>query len=166
MKSKDAIRAEEFRNSIVGVVSGIYYRQKRNSRKRGHTPPSYSRVELDEWMHNNGYKELYDTWISSGMDTSLKPSVDRLIDSIGYSFDNIQLVTWKQNQEKNYKERKNGTNSQINKRVGQFSKDGILIESFHSIKEAERVTGINNNCIGRVCRNKGKLAGGFKWSYQ
>jgi hypothetical protein len=49
----------------------------------------------------NNFYELYNNWIDSGYKKSDKPSVDRIDDYKGYSFDNIQLMTWKENNKKN-----------------------------------------------------------------
>lgn len=46
--------------------------------------------------------------------------------------------------------------------VSQFDVDGNFIKSFESIKEATKVTGINN--ISRSCR-EGTKAGGYYWKY-
>ncbi len=75
----------------IGVIIGIYSRQKINSRKRNHPLPSYSKSELKEWMYNEGFKLLYDNWLASDFSKWLKPSCDRLDDYKGYSFDNMRL---------------------------------------------------------------------------
>ena len=43
-------------------------------------------------------------------------------------------------------------------------KDGNIVNSFNSIKEAARITGINHLCISRNIRGLQKRAGGFVWS--
>lgn len=46
-------------------------------------------------------------------------------------------------------------------------KEGIIINVYNSVREAERITGIGHSAISR-CANKQKkykTAGGFKWSY-
>ena len=50
--------------------------------------------------------------------------------------------------------------------VKQLSKDGkTVIAIFGSGKEASEKTGVNRSHITKVCRNKGKSAGGFIWQY-
>ena len=57
------------------------------------------------------------------------------------------------------------------KPVYQLSKDGKIIQRFNSIKEANRVTGINESSISLICRGKGRnginfiTAGGYKWKF-
>ena len=52
------------------------------------------------------------------------------------------------------------------KRVYQYTKDGIYINTFYGIREAERQTGIGRESISRCCRGKLKTAGGYVWKYE
>lgn len=45
-------------------------------------------------------------------------------------------------------------------------KDGFLIGSYSSIREAERATGIAHTSISRVIRGTLHTAGGYKWKYK
>ena len=45
-------------------------------------------------------------------------------------------------------------------------KDGFLIGSYSSIREAERATGIAHTSISRVIRGTLNTAGGYKWKYK
>ena len=47
--------------------------------------------------------------------------------------------------------------------VYQYDSNMILINTYISIAEAERQTGISHSSIGYVIHNKMKLAGGFIW---
>lgn len=49
--------------------------------------------------------------------------------------------------------------------VYQYSKKGEYLNSFGSIKEAYRITGVNSSDISICCKGKRKSAGGYKWSY-
>lgn len=52
------------------------------------------------------------------------------------------------------------------KKVHQFAfPSGILLNTFKSVAEASRVTGVSKTCISRVCRNEREQSGGYKWSY-
>jgi hypothetical protein len=59
-------------------------------------------------------------------------------------------------------------NDQINfykKQVQQYTLDGILINTFSSIREAEEKTGAHNTTITQCCKEKVNTAGGFIWKY-
>ncbi len=153
-----------------GLVKKIYNCQKWNSKKRGHNPPEYTSKELIEWLFaQDKFHQLYDNWKASGYDTNIIPSCDRIDDNKGYSLENIQLMTWGENNRKGNDDMRagkliNGTNPQ--KPVIQYDLLGNKINEFHSIKEAERQTGIPNTNISKCCRDIFKQTGAFKWSYK
>lgn len=51
------------------------------------------------------------------------------------------------------------------RKVIQMDADGNYIDSFESLSEAKRKTGINNFSISNVCRGVNKTAGGYRWKY-
>ena len=96
------------------------------------------------------------------------PSVDRLEDSIGYSFGNIQIMTWAENKAKCYRDVRsgkltNGRNPQ--KKVLQMDKSGKLIKGFVSVRQAERETGLDGSSISKCCRGERLTVEGFTWKY-
>lgn len=80
-----------------GVIRVLYKTQKRHQKLRGHGDMPYTKNELKIWLEDNGFKESFEFWKKSGYINELKPSIDRLDDFKGYDFDNIRLVTWKEN---------------------------------------------------------------------
>jgi len=149
----------------AGLVTKIYGNQLNHSKTRGHIPPKYSRVDLQEWLFlQDRFHLMYDEWVKSGFVKKLTPSIDRLNDSRGYAFDNIQLVTWEDNYKKHKAQVVNGSAYKSkNKPVIQLSIDNVEVGEFYSITEAGRQTGISN--ISCVCNGSRKTAGGFKWKY-
>ena len=81
---------------------------------------------------------------------------DRTNDNV----ENLEWVTAKQNV-KHSKEHYVGSN---HKPVLQI-KDGIIINSFCSLSEAERKTGAKCSNIVRCCKGQRKTAKGFQWEY-
>jgi len=150
-----------------GVVTGIYGGQRSGSKKRGHLPPTYTKQELKEWLYSNPlFHILYDNWKRLDYQKRYKPSVDRKDDYIGYTMDNIQLMTWGENRTKGYKDKTEGRNNKNNKAVIQLTTDGEFIAEYHSTSEAGRQTEIKNCSISEVCRGNRKTAGGFVWGYK
>ena len=99
----------KYQRTKKGVIGTIYNRQTRSSKSRGHRPPEYTKKEFKEWIVSQTlFHELYDEWKQSGYLKRLKPSVDRKCDDIHYCMNNIQLMTWEENNAKlnagNYKD--------------------------------------------------------------
>jgi hypothetical protein len=157
--------SKNLRRSELGTINKIYDQQRHKSIHRNHKQPVYTKNELTVWLYENRFKELYDTWKNSNYEKDLTPSCDRLDNSKGYSLDNIELVTWKENNKRAYSDRKCGNIKQGLKPVSQYSKSNELINNYHSICEAERQTKIVKTSISACCSGKLKTAGGYVWKY-
>lgn len=147
-----------------GVIRVIYKTQNSSSKKRGHEKPDYSKNQLAEWLYSNGFKVLYDGWVSSGYVKSKKPSVDRIDDLKGYSIDNIRLVTWNDNFKSAVSDKMNGKGSQGSqcKPVGKLDSNLELISAYVSYWSAVRECGYS---IEHQIKNRVKCRNGFYWEY-
>ena len=56
-------------------------------------------------------------------------------------------------------------NKYTSKEVYQYTLDGKFVNTYPSIREAVRQTGLDHSAISKVCRGKIKYTGGFIWSY-
>jgi len=150
--------------TIRGVITTIYGSQKQNSIARGHGLPLYTKKELSNWLLNDWlFSLLYSNWANLGYIKDMKPSMDRLDDNKGYSFDNIQITTWGENNSKGRCDIKSGKLINNHKAVLQFTKDGIFMQEFVSASEANRHFRGN---IAACCRKKAKFAGGYAWKFK
>lgn len=140
----------------TGLITHIYSNQKIDSIARGHNPPAYTKQVLSDWFFEQGnFILLYNNWVDSNYSKRLTPSVDRLNDNLGYSLDNIQLITWRENNIKG-----------INKskvKVNKFGLDGAFIKTYNSITLAKLKTGAGS--ISECCRGKVSKSGNFLWKY-
>lgn len=150
--------------SEKGVIRVLYKTQKRHQRLRGHGDMPYTKAEFENWLYANGYKGLYEKFKESGFIKDLKPSVDRIDDFVGYSFENMKLTTWKHNREHQYEDIKKGigTSGKRCKPLAKVGSNGRIVCEYPSYSSAKRDMGyslehqIKN---GVVCRN------GFYWKY-
>lgn len=158
--------AKEYNKTKLGLTSRMYYSQRHSCKKRNHKMPEYNREEFQNWVLNHHlFEELYNNWVESGYDKKLRPSIDRLDDYKSYTFDNIRLCTWHENNLKHYIDVKKGINNKTNKSVLQYDLDGNYINEYHSISYAARITKIRNADIQRACSGIYKQAGGYAWEY-
>ena len=87
-----------YRKSKKGISVILYNGQKSSSIKRGHPAPDYTLEEFRYWLFNQDkFHKLYQEWVDSGYHKDIKPSTDRLDDSLPYSLSNLQVITWKEN---------------------------------------------------------------------
>ena len=148
----------KYYHSFKGWITVKYHHMKLISKKRGHPPPKFTKKELFSWLiknYKNEIDQLFMDWKDSNYCMDRSPSLDRLNDSIGYSFRNIQLVDW----ETNYKK----SHIQMYIPVIQKTKNGKIVKHYKSISDSAEKTGLNRSCIGRVVSGVRKTCGGFLW---
>lgn len=162
------LRNTEYWRTPNGRISQIFAIQTVCSRQRKQEAPAYSRKELTTWAYQHGLDALWTSWRDSGYLKELTPSVDRLDPNYGYTLQNIRLVTWTENNEKAYEDRKSCKHiTKQNRLVNQLDLAGNVIKTFGSISAASRETGVARVPINYVCLGKKSCytAGGFKWAY-
>ena len=149
------------------LITSIYNSQRARSKERNHEMPNYTLKELGMWLrtHKN-FPLLYNNYVASGFKKMLVPSVDRKNDNIGYRFDNIQLMTYREHLDLTRQRIITGIDLRTSKAVLQYTLDGVFIKEFHSQKQASRETGINASHISECCKGKHKQARGFVWKYK
>ncbi len=164
------IDGDNYRKTKNGLVSVIYGNQKLSSIRRGHALPTYSNIELREWLlSQKKFHVLYDNWKRLDYQKMYSPSVDRKDDNIGYTLSNVQLMTWGENKAKGHRDMRSGKlthGSKPQKPVIQYIKNGKTVKEFVSVKEAGRSTNISPQNISKCCLLKRKFAGGFMWRFK
>ncbi len=74
------------------------------------------------------------------------------------------MIAWSLNNRRGTQDTKTGIDNKQSYRVQQIDiANGNIINTFHSIMEAERRTGISNSNISLVLSGKRNKAGGFIW---
>ena len=94
----DNTRRRIYNRTEKGLINRIFAGQLNASKKRGHLPPSYSKEEFLVWiLSQKKFHDMYSEWKQLDYPKSHSPSVDRKDDCLGYTIDNIQLMTWIEN---------------------------------------------------------------------
>lgn len=153
------------RRTIRGKIARIYSSQKENSIVRGHNKPNYSLNELITWVQQQPhFEEMFKQWKESNYNTSFAPSINRLKDSLGYSLDNIELITWKEHLKDTRKKLRDEAII-IGKAVIQYSTKGVKIAEYNNSEHAKEITKVNTGGITRCCQKKRVTAGSYYWCY-
>jgi len=152
------------RKTKVGVINDIYYNQRLSAKQRFHHPPDYSVVEFRDWVISHpSFHILFDVWVNGGYKKHLKPSCDRLNDYKSYTFDNLQITTWGENNARYKRDAINGLNTKRCKACRQETINGDVVGNFYSISQAGRETGIEPKNISAAINGRHKIIGGYVW---
>ena len=156
-----------YKRSKDGIVSKIYANQLRSARQREMELPTYSKEELREWLYSQKkFHLLYDNYKRLNYQKDYVPSVDRKDDYISYTMSNIQLLTWKQHNEKTWDDMRTGKNRKQCVPIVQMTLDGDFIAEHYSAKSVEKTLNIGHQNIVACCRGRRNIAGGFAWKYK
>lgn len=153
--------------TVAGLVEKLYLEQVHSSRMRKHSLPAYSLPEFREWFINQPvWIQLYNAWVDSGYLTAYRPSVDRLDNSTGYQFDNIQLVTFKENNKKSHTAASLGLSTNVTLRpVQQLDLQGNLLKEFISVTAAANAVGVTPASIVHSCKLLKQVTSTYLWKY-
>lgn len=151
-------------------LTKTYGRIKRDMKTKFGLELDFSKQELGDWADARGLACLLKNYMMSGYQKDLNPSVDRIDDFRGYVFDNMQLVTWAENNARGRASEKNKNQCRHmairvwSKPVVQVDEKGFHIATFSSVHAIERMLGLDSSLIARACR-KGVLGKGYYWHY-
>lgn len=96
-----------WKRTIGGLIRTIYHSQAYQPRSRSKIKyVNYSFEQFEHWIKCPKFFELYEAWQESGYSKWMKPSVDRIDPSGHYCIGNIEIMTWKENDEKGKLERR------------------------------------------------------------
>lgn len=142
-------------------IRNLYIGQVRRSKLRKHSLPAYTFEEFKKWIYDNDeFETLYSNWLKNNKHKDLTPSIDRLENNKGYSFDNIQLITWKENK----------VLGNISRRVAimQFDLEGKFIKEYASITEVNLAFGLKPKDMAIPMASKGLRysSHGYIWIYK
>lgn len=168
-KCKKCIRNYKlkYNRSLLNKIKIIYRQQFYKSKQRGHDTPSYNINQFINYcLNSKKFIKLYDNWVINDYDSLYAPSIDRLDDYKGYSFDNIQVVTWRENKYNLYKSKIKGVNNKQSTAILKFDLNGNFIKEYYSISQAARSNKIGRSNIWMCAKNKRISTGGYKWKFK
>jgi hypothetical protein len=141
----------------------------RNQYHRRKIKPEYTLEELTQWcLEQDSYHKLHKDWQDSGYKKALTPSINRLDNSEGYKFSNIEITTWGENKRLGHEHSKLGLIFTGNKsiKVNQYTLSGEFIKTYPTIRRAEVELG--KDChkeIVKCCKGVCKQCQGYVWRF-
>jgi len=154
---------KKYRRTPQGVINSIMCSQRYCAKKRGHHPPNYTIGELRQWCFSQKkFWDLYTAWWASGYDSQCKPSIDRMNNKKSYTFDNLQLMTFRENEAKGGREETNHTVKM--KPVCQYDENGVFVKEWRSQVDASKHIGVRRSSINHAVTLK-RRSGGYYWRF-
>lgn len=174
--SRDKKIYDKTKHTMTGWFNIHYKRLQQRQRIKFAIDLPFDRWALEQWILEYNYDvfiKLFKEWKDNDFIIDLIPSIDRIDCMKPYSFDNMQLLTWKQNKEKynNIERQKHKLDDceymicKTRRKVQQLDMDGNFIKEFISMSEAARQTNSIASCICECCQGKRKSTKGYRWKY-
>lgn len=168
MQDVKYLKVQKYKRTKKGLVTKIPALQKSHSKKRGHSFPVYSKNDLKTWLYPQPtFHLIYSNWVANNYAKDLTPSCDRLSNKLGYSLDNLQVITWLYNKKLGEKDMREGNlpNCRTPYRpvVQRCKKTLAYVNHYISLHDAYRLTGISQGNISKAANGKQKSAGGYIW---
>jgi len=111
MEKKKISQNTRYRRTQKGLIITMYTSEIQSCKRRNVEPPNYTLKEFRKKLRSDeNFLRLFKEWKASGYETDLKPSGDRIDPTKGYTLDNLQIITWKENYDKGVLERSGANN--------------------------------------------------------
>ncbi|WP_455390123.1 hypothetical protein [Lactiplantibacillus pentosus] len=153
---------EVYRHKATGLLTNLYQKLKVRNTKRGYGDLNFDLAQFKDWSANEPrFLRLFRIWVFDDYSKDFKPSVDRINPHLGYSFKNMQWLTWKENYIKGINE-----GSSKKKKPIIMTKEGIVIGRFKSIQDAQYFLNLSSNGdISRALLNSNRTVNEYGFKY-
>lgn len=145
---------EKYLRSTKGFFNRVYNGQKYRSKLRGWTLPYTFDEFFDRYSQDNTFIDLYSKWSDGGYKKRDVPVWDRINNTLPYSFDNLQIITFSENSRKATREEK----MVKHREVMLVYEDKVII--FPSIKFASEYLNKTYKSVETAARTNGRFNDG------
>lgn len=153
--SKSLSSIQRYRSTPKGVLTNLYHKMK------GRRGVEFSLSEFHlRFLSDKKFTRLHLEWVDSGMLKEKKPSIDRISNKLGYTNNNIHMITWGENRHKQTMERRSRKGAVI-----QYL-NGVEVGRFKSQRIAAMKTGISQSNMSSVLNKKRPHCEGYVFTYE
>jgi len=151
-------KSKKFLKTIDGIIAKSFGHQLETCRDKKLEKPEWNLQELREFLKNNEkFVSLYNCWVSSNYLSELRPTIDRVDSSKGYTWKNIQIMTWEDNDKK-------GCEYQF-KKTYVYDKNFIFLGEYESAAEAAKETNSHISRVVAVANGRRKSTNNLIFTY-
>lgn len=161
MRDIDISTLVKYRRSKKGVLTNIFQHMKARSKKYGYKLGITLEYLHDRFLTDIKFNSIYNRWKRNGYKYYDKPSIDRKDAFGGYTKDNIQVMTWRQNRTKGDVE----VAMKKWKAINCFDLQGNQVAQFQSIKDAVEKLGLHQGLVSAVLLGDRTHTAGYKFEY-
>lgn len=131
----------------------------KSAHKRRGFKLNFTKSDFIEWLYKNRerFNYLFSAWEKNNWDVNYTPSVNRLDDTKGYSLDNLELLTWRRNNELGHK----GIWKLVQERKPVILKKLDVEKAFVSSTEAAKFLGVSKTSLSDASKNLSRRCKGW-----
>ena len=172
----------KFKDKYDVLAGRLYEAMVKRSKRRGHEvihngkgfQLAFTNREFQLWCKEQpGFIQNCDIWFAAGSVAYAKnkPSCNRLDDNKGYTFDNIEMITWGEHCKHTAKSRLSGEGKQTATHGIDVFKDGVLVHTSVSLAGAYRFINPkaknSGGCqtIANICKGIGQCKQSYGYTF-
>jgi hypothetical protein len=154
-KSKLLENTRNYRKTKKWLLTNIFHKMK----YRRWVEFTLSQLH-NRFLDDKKFNRIYNEWVKSWFEKQFIPSIDRINCKIGYTLNNIHIITWAENRFKQTMERRN------RKWVVLQMMWGKVIKKYISQRQAVIETWLSQSNMSAVLNWKKKTCWWYLWVYE
>lgn len=152
-----------YRKTPTGYLNNLYHGMNERNKANGFGKLPFTAKEFsDKYSKHYDYLKLFEEYKNKDFKKDYAPSIDRINPKLGYFYENMQFISWKDNKEKSYQERKFTKSAPID--MYEF-KTGKFLMSFGSVSDAAKYTKLQQSNITKNLKGLRNRVGSYTFKY-
>jgi hypothetical protein len=155
--------SKRYRKTPEGYLKKLYHAMRDRNRKKGFGDLPFTLKDfVNKYSKHYDFIGLFENYKSNDFNKLYAPSIDRINPNLGYFYENMQFISWKDNKEKGRSEIKLTKCVPID--MYDF-KTGEFLMSFGSVRDAAFYTKLQQGNITRNLKGQRNKVGSYNFKY-